>query len=39
MIQIIAKLNEYLVIYSIWIDDTISIIIEKFDSCESTKNI
>jgi hypothetical protein len=37
MIQIIAKINEVLIIYWIWIDYTISITIEKFDSCDVTK--
>jgi hypothetical protein len=37
MIQIIAKLDEILIIYWIWIDYTISITIEKFDSCDFTK--
>ncbi len=31
MIQIIAKFDEILIIYWIWIDCTISIIIENFD--------
>jgi len=37
MIQIIAKLEKYLVIYWVWVDCTISITIEKFDSYDFTK--
>ncbi len=39
MIQIIAKLEKYLVIYRIGVDCTISITIEKFDSYDFTKKI
>jgi hypothetical protein len=38
MIQIIAKLDKIWIIYLIWIDSTISIIIEIFDSCDFIKN-
>jgi len=36
IIQIIAKFNE-LIIYWIWIDCTVSIAIEKLDSCDILK--
>jgi hypothetical protein len=35
----LQKLMKYLVIYWIWVDCTISITIEIFDSCDFTKNI
>jgi hypothetical protein len=38
MIQIIVKLDEYLIIYWIWVDYTILVPYEKLHFCDFTKN-